>query len=70
MSRLEALYSASSLERPLLWFSLLLNVFLCKNVIMKAIILKSELLVDASFIVLFVNCGRASLDRYVVIATK
>ena len=64
------MYSASSLERPLLWFSLLLNVFLCKNVIMKAIILKSELLVDASFIFLFANCGRTSLNGYVVIVTK
>ena len=63
-------YSASSLERPLLWFFLLLNVFSCKNVIMKAIILKSELLVEASFIFLFANYGRSSPNGYVVIATK
>ena len=63
-------YSASSLERPLLWFFLLLNFFLCKNVIMKDINLKSELLVDTSFIFLFANCGRTSPNGYVVIATK
>ena len=38
--------------------------------LMKAIILKSELLVDTSFIFLFANCGRISLNGYVVIATK
>ena len=63
-------YSASSLERPLLWFFLLLNVFSCKNVIMKAIILKSELLVEASFISLFASYGRSSPNGYVVIAAK
>ena len=37
---------------------------------MKAIILKYELLVGTSFIFLFANCGRTSLNGYVVIATK
>ena len=41
-----------------------------KDIIMKDIILKSELFVDASFIFSFANCGRTSLNGYVVIATK
>ena len=49
---------------------LLLNVFSCKNVIMEDIILKSELLVGTSFIFLFANCGRTSLNCYAVIVTK
>ena len=37
---------------------------------MKAIIVKSELLVGTSFIFLLANCGRTSLNGYVVIVIK
>ena len=39
----------------------ILMFFSCKNVIMKAIILKSELFVDTSFIFLLANRGRNSI---------
>ena len=59
-------YSASSFEATFVVFLLLIMFFLCKNVIMEAIVLKSELLVNTSFIYLFFNCGTSSLNGYVV----
>ena len=37
---------------------------------MKAVILKSELLVDTSFIFLFANCGRSSLKCLCICCDK
>ena len=49
---------------------LLLNVFSCKTVIMKAFILKLGENVGTSFIFSLANFGRSSLNGYVVITTK
>ena len=49
---------------------LLLNVFSCKTVIVKAFILKLGENVDTSFIFSLANFGRSSLNGYVVITTK